>query len=175
MIYKDDFVSAFRGICYHPDVLSAYAFVLGAYLVIPVGMVFGSRDALSLFCLLSKMRSFASQFVHRLPLSCPTTLMINLARFPHASHSSRDINLSHTKKRNQGVDITNLGHQPTFFDDTIMEEVKSLIRYSAENSVLPASFFIKNSNLVEEQISIEKFERLFTHLNKTLGFIEFYR
>ena len=128
MIYKDDFVSAFRGICYHPDVLSAYAFVLGAYLVIPVGMVFGSRDALSLFCLLSKMRSFASQFVHRLPLSCPTTLMINLARFPHASHSSRDINLSHKYPLIQGVEGTKLGPQPMFLDDTIMEEVRYIIR-----------------------------------------------
>ena len=60
IIYKDDLVSAFHRIHYHPDVAAAYAFVLSAYLVIPVGMVFGSRDAPSLFCLLSKLRSFAS-------------------------------------------------------------------------------------------------------------------
>ena len=49
MVCKDDLVSAFRRLRYHPDVASAYAFVLGAFLVIPIGMVFGSRDAPSLF------------------------------------------------------------------------------------------------------------------------------
>ena len=56
IIYKDDLVSTFRSICYHPDVAAAYSSVLGAILAIPVGMVFGSIDAPSLFCLLSDLR-----------------------------------------------------------------------------------------------------------------------
>ena len=60
MIYKDDLFSSFRSLRYHPDISAAYAFVLGAYLGIPVGMVSGSRDAPSLFCLLYELRSFAS-------------------------------------------------------------------------------------------------------------------
>ena len=73
IIYKDDLVSAFNRICYHPDVAAAYDFILGTYLVILVGMVFGYRDPPSLFCLLSDLISFSSQFVHQLPLSFPTT------------------------------------------------------------------------------------------------------
>ena len=56
MIYKDYLVSAFYRLCCHLDVVSTYSFVLGACLVIPVGMVFGSKDAPSLFCLLSELR-----------------------------------------------------------------------------------------------------------------------
>ena len=59
IILKDDPVSAFHRICYHPDVAAAYDFFLGAYLVIPVGMVFESRDPSYLFYPLSKLRPFA--------------------------------------------------------------------------------------------------------------------
>ena len=88
MIYKDDLVLSFRRLCCHPYFAAAYNFVLSAYLVIPVGMVFGFRYSPSLFCFLSKMRSFASQFVHHLPLSWPTALMIYWFRFPHAPPSA---------------------------------------------------------------------------------------
>ena len=58
MIYKDKLVSALRRLCYQPDVAAAYDFVLGAYLVIPVGMVFGFRDIPYLLCLLYELISF---------------------------------------------------------------------------------------------------------------------
>ena len=60
IIYKEDLVSTFRRLHYHPDVAAACTFVLGAYLFIPAGMVFGSIDFPYLFCLLSKLISFAS-------------------------------------------------------------------------------------------------------------------
>ena len=97
--------------------------------------------------------------------------MIDRVIFPHAPPSSRDDNLTHKDPMNQGVDGTELGPNPTFVDKNIVAEVISLIRQESENSVLAASVFIGNSDLVEELISVEKYERLFNHLNKTLGFI----
>ena len=134
-------------------------------------MIFLSRDSPSLFFLLSKLRSFAFRFFHHLPLSCPKTSMIDRVRFPHAPPYYRDINPAHKDPMNQGVDGTKLLPHPTFVDDTIMAEVRSFILQAYKNRFLTASIFIGNSNLVEEPISIENFERFFTHLNKTLGFI----
>ena len=51
-----------------------------------------------------------------------------------------------------------------------MEEVISLIRQAVKNSVLAELVFISDSDIIKEKISIKKFERFFTHLNKTLGF-----
>ena len=48
ILYKDYRVSAFCRLCYFTDITAAYAFFLSYYLVIPVGMVFGSRYAPSL-------------------------------------------------------------------------------------------------------------------------------
>ena len=149
IIYKDDLVSDFRRLWYHPDVAVAYAFIFGAYLVISVGIFFGSRDPPSLCCLLSKRRPFASQFVQRLSISHPTTSMINQVRYSHAPTSSRDINPAHKYPMNQGVDGTDMGPHPTFINDTIMEEFRSSINQAADNSVLAASVFIVKSNLVK--------------------------
>ena len=53
MIYKDELVSNIRRIFNHPYVAAAYTFVLGTYLVMSVGMVFGYRTPPSLLCLIS--------------------------------------------------------------------------------------------------------------------------
>ena len=171
MIYKYDLVSDFCRLSCHPDVAAAYDFVLCTYLVIAVGMVFRSRDALSLFCLLSNLISFASLSVHHLPLSRPTTSIIDWVGLPHAPPSSRDINPDRKYPMNQNLDGTKLGPQPRFVNDTIMAEVRYLIHREVDNSFLATSVFFGNSNLVKETISIEKFERFFTHLSKILGFV----
>ena len=75
--------------------------------------------------------------------------MINRSSFPHAPPSSRDINLAHKYPMNQGVDGTDLGPQTTFVNATIMAEVRYLILQAAENSVLTASVFIGNRDLVK--------------------------
>ena len=58
-----------------------------------------------------------------------------------------DINPAHKDPMNQGVEGTNLGPQSTFVDDTIMAEVRSLIRQADNNSILAASVFIRNIDI----------------------------
>jgi hypothetical protein len=52
----DDIEAAFRRVLYHPDLAPVFAYVFEAYLIIPVGQVFGSRSAPSFFSLLSDLR-----------------------------------------------------------------------------------------------------------------------
>ena len=54
--------------------------------------------------------------------------MIDHVSSPHAPPSSRDINPAHKDPMNQGAENTELGHQSTFVNYTIMAEVISLIR-----------------------------------------------
>ena len=56
---------------------------------------------------------------------------------------------------NQGVVGTNMGLHPTFLNDTIMAEVRSLICQSAENIILATSVVIGNTDIFKEPISIE--------------------
>jgi hypothetical protein len=54
----DDVDSIFRRVLYPPDLAIAFAYVFRAFLLIPVGQVFGSRSAPSYFSLLSNIRAF---------------------------------------------------------------------------------------------------------------------
>ena len=171
IVYKDDLVSAFRRLRYHPDIATAYSFVLDSFLIIPIGMVFGARDAPSLFCLLSELRSFASRHASSLPLSQPTSSMIDSVVFQSPPPPASALTSANKDALNPGISGSFPGHQPTFVDDTIMAEIRSTIRAAAQNSVLTASLFVGHHSLVEEPISLEKFEKFFFHINETLGFV----
>jgi hypothetical protein len=45
---------------YHPDVAVAFAYVYSEYLIVPVGQVFGSRNAPSFYCVLADLREVLS-------------------------------------------------------------------------------------------------------------------
>jgi hypothetical protein len=57
LLHADDIDSAFRRILYHPEMAILFAYVFGAFLIIPVGQCFGSRSAPSFFSLASDLRA----------------------------------------------------------------------------------------------------------------------
>jgi len=46
LIYKDDVHSSFLRYCYHPDIVTAYTYILGKWLVIPIDLIFERNHAL---------------------------------------------------------------------------------------------------------------------------------
>ena len=60
LVHADDIEAAFRRILYHPDVAVAFAYVYSEYLIVPVGQVFGSRNAPSFYCVLADLREVLS-------------------------------------------------------------------------------------------------------------------
>ncbi len=53
----DDISAAFRRLLYHPDLAIVFAYVFMEFLIIPVGMIFGSRSSPSFFQILAELRS----------------------------------------------------------------------------------------------------------------------
>jgi hypothetical protein len=53
----DDIDSVFQRILYHPDLALVFAYVLGPFVIVPVGMVFGARNAPSYFSLTSDVQA----------------------------------------------------------------------------------------------------------------------
>ena len=171
IIYKDDLVAAFRRVRYHPDLAVANSYILQGFFIIPIGMVFGARDSPSWFCMVSELRSLASRYLQRLPIPQPTTTIIDQVTFAHPAPPSQALAQAQPDSLNQGTDGSCPGHQATFVDDTIITELRSVIREAASASAVTAALFIGNSDHVEGAISQEKFERIFSHLNETLGFM----
>jgi hypothetical protein len=57
LLHADDEKSAFRRILYSPEIAPLFAYVFKAFLITPVGQVFGSRSAPSFFSLASDIRA----------------------------------------------------------------------------------------------------------------------
>jgi hypothetical protein len=57
LLHADDIEAAFRRILYHPDMAVVFAYCFGAFLIVPVGQVFGSRSAPSFFSMASDIRA----------------------------------------------------------------------------------------------------------------------
>ena len=173
MAYKDDLVTAFRRVRYHPDISCAHAFVFEAFLILPIGLVFGARDSPAWFCQVSELRAFASQHFSSLGLPIPDQTLIDSVTFDDDNHheSNPAFTQAHPDSKNHGLPSLRIGPQNTFVDDTIMIELKRFIRLAAINSVLSATLFIGDPKNVENPISEEKFERHFRHVNEVLGFV----
>ena len=169
--YKDDLVTAFRRVRYHPDISSAHAFVLANWLIIPIGLVFGARDSPSIFCQISEIRAFASEHFSTLGLPISDQTLIDTVTFTHDPPTPNLICPAQSDSLNQGIPGLRHGPHNTFVDDTIMMELRRLIRQAAIHSVLSAAIFIGSAEFVEAPISTEKFEKYFQHTNELLGFI----
>ena len=57
LLHRDDIDAAFRRILYAPDIAIAFAYVFGPYVIVPVGMVFGTRSAPLFFSMASDIRA----------------------------------------------------------------------------------------------------------------------
>ena len=170
-VYKDDLVAAFRRVRYHPDVAAAYSYVLSDFFIIAIGMVFGARDAPFWFCVTSEARAFASEHFHRLGVPSPTSSIIDMVNFSSPPPAGEDLHQAEQDTYNPGTDGSSKGPQSCFMDDTIMTELCSVIRDAALASLLTADIFIGNPTIVEPGVSMEKFEKVFSHINDTLGFL----
>ena len=170
-IYKDDLVAAFRRVRYHPDIATSYSYVLTDFFIIAIGMVFGARDAPSWFCVPSEARAFASEHFARLGVPSPVSTIIDLVEFSSPPPGPNDLSPADHDSHNQGTDGSKPGPQACFVDDTILVELRKIIGDAALASLLTANIFIGDPTIVEPGVSMEKFERFFSHMNDTLGFV----
>jgi len=78
--HVDDIHAAFHRILYHPDIAIVFAYVFQRFLMIPVGMIFGSRNSPSWFCLFSELRAHMSAVGYNDAGYCPREQMTDLAQ-----------------------------------------------------------------------------------------------
>lgn len=169
-LYKDDIVSAFRRISYHPDMCQLCSFVFESYWCIPVGMTFGLTDSPGNFSLLSDIRAIASSEydpIHSLPIH-PIIDKVDFSPLVDVSTLAK----AEPDSQHTGLSAPSLGEQPCFVDDTLMAEYTSHIRQAASSSIHTCDIFFGNPSMpeLEPPISTEKFETQFKSAMEMLGF-----
>ena len=136
-MYKDDINSAFHRCRYHPDVVAAYAYVYGNWLVIPVGLIFGGRNSPGWFCILSELRAYLAANLSNLsdlPIS-PLVAKIVIPDPPSpevtATFATASADSMHHGAASDGKDPTS---HSTFVDDNLMAKIQGRIIDSIHRS-----------------------------------------
>jgi hypothetical protein len=119
----------------------------------------------------SEIRAFASQHFSSLGLPIPDISLIDIVDFSSDHPRPEHIQPAIPDSKQKGVNGSIPGPHNTFVDDTIILELRKLIRQAALFSILTAVLFIGIPQFVEEPISTEKFEKYFSHINEVLGFV----
>mmetsp|Transcript_4851 Transcript_4851/g.11525 ORF Transcript_4851/g.11525 Transcript_4851/m.11525 type:complete len:935 (-) Transcript_4851:1191-3995(-) len=137
LVHADDIEAAFRRILYHPDVAVGFAYVFEEYLIVPVGQVFGSRNAPSFYCILADLREVLAacrdhvstvdlhDLVHRCSFETdPTT---PLHQVPSDSHHPP-----------LSVDEMSRPYNASYVDDNAVAAFQEVIQQAIHHSVMSA-------------------------------------
>jgi hypothetical protein len=114
----DDISAAFRRLIYHPDLAIVFAYVFMEFLIIPVGMIFGSRSSPSFWQILAELRSRLADVANLSTLPADLAERITLPPPPTPAETALFVpavaDLCH-----QGVPHyrTNWHHNSMFVDD----------------------------------------------------------
>jgi hypothetical protein len=173
----DDIDSAFRRILYHPDLALVFAYVLGPFVIIPVGMVFGAPNAPSYFSLTSDIRAnmATSRDLHSdQPLATLAAtavvapLPVNWSPAKSLAPAKHDVHYSPLTLLEQSTD----GHS-TFVDDNGVAAYQSNIRRALHQSIESAYMLYgyPEDDCRDSCISDGKWEVYVSHIMEYLGFI----
>ena len=126
VLYKDDINAAFHRARYHPDAAAAHSYVWTWWLIIHVGLVFGTRSSPGWFTLLSELRAAIAMYYDGLP-STPLYPLVSRIGFPPAPDSTVPASFAQAvaDAANPGTpaDLSGPTHHATFVDDNLMAEI----------------------------------------------------
>jgi len=178
LLHCDDIDSAFRRVLYHPDLAPAFAYVFQTFLLVPVGQVFGARNAPSYFSLMSDIRTYVAT-VRR--LRSPTEALTALASqakidlLPQNWSPSSQLRPAAADSFHQPLSSVEL--EPfsnfTFVDDNGVMAYRSEIREALHQSVVSAYtvFGFPLHDRRPDCMNDKKWDHHVSHLMKYLGFI----
>jgi hypothetical protein len=138
LLHADDIDAAFRRIIYSPEMAILFAYVFGAYLIIPVGQVFGSRSAPSFFSLTSDIRAdlattgdlTSTYAIHPQAANIELPMSPELGTLTPAVEDTLNLPLSPEEQENY--------HNATFVDDNGIAATASRIINALQQSLVAA-------------------------------------
>ena len=137
VLYKDDINAAFHRARYHPDAAAAHSYVWSWWLVIHIGLVFGTRSSPGWFTTLSELRAAIAMYYDGLP-STPLYPLVTRVGFPPAPSPTVAATFAPAAADalNPGTaaNLSDPTHHSTFVDDNLMAEILSRIVLSVQRS-----------------------------------------
>ena len=137
-MHVDDIEAAFRRVLYHPDLAAVFASVFMEFLVIPVGMIFGSRSSPSFYCILSELRSHVASVASLDDVPVPEEWQVSLPPELSAAESRSLTKVGEDPLYKDASPSDGPLLQSAFVDDNGKAELRRRILEAIRNSVAAA-------------------------------------
>lgn len=124
----DDISAAFHRMLYHPDIAAAFATVWLEWLIIPISLIFGSKNSPGLYMLMGETRGHLAHF-SKLPPEALETPLIKRLKIPPDPDDTVTFSQATPDSMHQGISFHHDGtpeyRLPAYVDDTGIAHAKS--------------------------------------------------
>jgi hypothetical protein len=124
--HTDDIDSAFRRMLYHPDLAIAFAYVFMEFLIVPVGQIFGSRNAPAFWCMPSELRAHMAAVLDYSKLDLPLADSVRIPDESTAEEKARIVQaVPDAVHQGTPQEYADRHHHATFVDDNVKVAIRS--------------------------------------------------
>ena len=173
LLFDDDVKSAFRQCKYHPDVASAFSFIIKQYLFIPLGGTFGSITSPANFEPIARARiHLAHHLSNRRDLYLKYKDIIDRVQF--SDDPSPNTTFTQAKKDSIHVGVVDADRTKfnMFVDDNLFAQTKGLIKHAMAASIEALYMVLGYPDIEKRQnpLSLDKyFESVCSYTRIQLG------
>lgn len=136
LLFDDDINGAFRHCKYHPDVVSAFAFIIAQFLFIPLGGTFGSITSPENFDPIARARIHLAEFLSdRRDLLSKYKHIIDKIKFSDEPKSDTKFVPAVKDAIHKGVKDLKKTKYNMFVDDSLFVQIRELIKHAMAASI----------------------------------------
>jgi hypothetical protein len=173
LLHADDIDSAFRRILYSPELAIVFAYVFGAFLIIPVGQVFGSRSAPSFFSLTSDLRAdvATTSDIHALYPLHPLAANIQLP--PEPDPTTLVPAIADALNQPLSIEEQQQFNNDSFVDDNGISAIRDRIVAALQQSLIAAFLLFgwPNDDRRASCMAADKWDPLVSYCAAFLGYV----
>ena len=136
LLFDDDVKGAFRHCKYHPDVASAFAFIISQHLFVPLGGTFGSITSPSNFEPIARARVHLAEFLSdRRDLLSKYKHIIDKVKFSDEPNSETVFVQAVKDAIHKGIIDLKRTKYNMFVDDSLFAQIREIIKHAMAASI----------------------------------------
>ena len=173
LLFDDDVKGAFRHCKYHPDIASAFSFIISKYLFVPLGGTFGSITSPSNFEPIARARTHLAEF-----LSDTRDLLekykhiIDRVQLTDPPNTNTKFTQAVSDKFHKGVTNQKKTKYNMFVDDSLFAQIREVIPHAMAASIESLYIILSHPevDIRQDALSLDKyFESVCSHKRLQLG------
>ena len=173
LLFDDDVKGAFRQCKYHPNVASAFSFIIEKLLYIPLGGTFGSIVSPADFEPIARARTHLAEYLSsRRDLVSKYKDIIDKVKFSESPSKDTTFSQAYTDTKNKGITNRNKTKYNMFVDDSLFAQIRPIMKHAMAASIEALHIILGFPDIEKRQnpLSLDKyFESICSYERIQLG------